>query len=346
MKFTLNEIAELLDGELEGNGQEEIFSISKIEEAKKGSISFLANPKYESYLYTTEATAVIVGKDFRPQRKYNSSLLRVADPYSGFTSLLEEYQKILLIGKSGIEQPSYIGEGCKIGENIYRGAFSYIGQNVRIGNNTKIYPQTFIGDNTNIGDNCIIYAGVKIYAGTQVGNNCIIHSGAVIGSDGFGFAPQSDGSYKTIPQLGNVIIEDNVSIGANTTIDCATLDNTIIRKGAKLDNLIQVAHNAEIGENTVIAAQAGISGSSKVGKNCVIAGQVGIVGHLQIADRTTIAAQSGISKSIDKKGTFKMGSPGFEMKDYMKSYAVFRNLPELWERVRQLEEKILNLPAK
>ncbi|MGF1635924.1 MAG: UDP-3-O-(3-hydroxymyristoyl)glucosamine N-acyltransferase [Cyclobacteriaceae bacterium] len=346
MKFTLHQIATLLNGEIEGDEKQEVYTLSKIEEAKKGAISFLANPKYESFLYTTEATAVIVNAQFKPQKAFKSALIRVNDPYSSFTLLLEEYQKAISSQKIGVEQPSYIGEQCQIGSNIYRGAFSYIGNNVSIGNNSKVYPQAYIGDNVSIGENCLIFSGAKIYARTKIGDNCVIHAGAVIGSDGFGFAPQKDGSYKAIPQLGNVVLEDNVSIGANTTIDCATLDSTIIKQGAKLDNLIQIAHNAEVGENTVIAAQSGVSGSSKVGKNCVIAGQVGIVGHLTIADRTTVAAQSGISKSVEKPGTVKMGSPGFDIKEYMRCYAAFRNLPELRQRVKQLEEKILNLPAK
>ena len=270
-------------------------------------------------------------------------MVKVNDPYSAFTLLLEEYYKIISYQKVGIEEPSHVGENTEIGTAIYRGAFSYIGKNVKIGNNVKIFPHVYIGDDIVIGNDCILYSGVKIYHGTKVGNKCVFHSGVVIGSDGFGFAPQQDGTYKTIPQLGNVVIEDNVDIGANTVIDRATLGSTIIRKGVKLDNLIQIAHNVEIGANTVIAAQSGISGSTKMGKNCVIAGQVGVVGHLEIADHVTLAAKTGLSKSVKKPGTMKFGYPAQDYKEYLRCHAVFRNLPELRERVKQLEEKILNL---
>jgi UDP-3-O-[3-hydroxymyristoyl] glucosamine N-acyltransferase len=259
--------------------------------------------------------------------------------------LLEEYDKITSFSKMGVEDPSFVGENSEIGENIYRGAFSYIGDNVKIGNNVKIYPHAYIGDNVTIGDNCIFYSGAKIYADTVVGNNCIIHSGVVIGGDGFGFAPQPDGSYKKIPQLGNVILRDNVEIGANTVIDCATLGSTYIDKGVKLDNLVQIAHNVEIGANTVIASQTGISGSAKFGKNCIVGGQVGVVGHVEVADRVTLAAQTGVSKSILDEGAVKWGVPAMDHRDHMKSSVIFRNLPDLLKRVNELEKKILNLPA-
>lgn len=343
MEFTLDQIANILDGEIIGNKDEKIRALSKIQEAKKGSITFLANPKYENYIYDTEASAVIVAKDFNPKKKINVNLVKVDDPYSCFTLLLEEYYKIISYQKIGIEEPSHIGDNTEVGTAVYRGAYSYIGRNVKIGNNVKIFPHVFIGDDIVIGNDCILYSGVKIYQGTRIGNRCVFHSGAVIGSDGFGFAPQQDGTYKTIPQLGNVVIEDNVDIGANTVVDRATLGSTIIRKGVKLDNLIQVAHNVEIGENTVIAAQSGISGSTKMGKNCVVAGQVGFVGHLVIADRVTIAAKSGVSKSVKESGAVRLGSPALDHKEFLKSHAVFRNLPDLRERVKQLEEKILNL---
>ena len=270
-----------------------------------------------------------------------SSLVLVEDPYSSFTILLEEYHKLISFQKTGIEQPSFIGEKTTVGKNIYRGAFSYIGTNVKIGDNAKIYPHVYVGDESVIGDNVILHPNVKLYAGTRIGNNCVIHSGTVIGSDGFGFAPQGDGTYKAIPQLGNVIIEDNVNIGANTVIDCATLfgDSTIIRQGVKLDNLIQIAHNVEVGKNTVIAAQTGISGSSRVGDNNIIAGQVGIAGHLVLANNTSIGAQAGISKSTEE-GERLMGAPAFDVKEYYKSYAVFKKLPELSHRLRELERKI------
>lgn len=316
--------------------------LAKIQDAKEGQIAFLANPKYEQYIYTTHATAVIVQKDFQPKKDIQSSLVLVEDPYSSFTILLEEYHKLISFQKSGIEQPSFIGEKTTIGKNIYRGAFSYIGSNVKIGDNAKIYPHVFIGDDVTLGNNVILHPNVKLYAGTKIGNDCVIHSGTVIGSDGFGFAPQEDGTYKTIPQLGNVIIEDSVTIGANTVIDCATLfgDSTIIRQGVKLDNLIQIAHNVEVGKNTVIAAQTGISGSSKVGDNCMIAGQVGIAGHLVIANNTGLGAQSGVSKSIAVEGERLIGYPAFNMKEYYKAYAVFKQLPDLNHRLRELEKKV------
>lgn len=332
----------MLGGEVRGNGNQKINMLGKIQDAKEGQIAFLANPKYEQYIYTTKASAVIVQKDFQPKKEIQSSLVLVDDPYSSFTVLLEEYHKLISFQKSGIEQPSFIGEKTTVGKNIYRGAFSYIGNDVKIGDNTKIYPHVFVGDNVTIGNNVILHPNVKLYAGTRIGNNCVIHAGTVIGSDGFGFAPQEDGTYKTIPQLGNVIIEDNVAIGANTVIDCATLfgDSTIIRQGVKLDNLIQIAHNVEIGKNTVIAAQAGISGSSKVGENCMIAGQVGIAGHLVIANNTSLGAQAGISKSITEEGARMLGYPAFDIKEYFRAYAIFKKLPDLNYRLRELEKKM------
>ncbi|HEY9009215.1 UDP-3-O-(3-hydroxymyristoyl)glucosamine N-acyltransferase [Ohtaekwangia sp.] len=343
MEFTISQIAAMLGGAVQGDGSEKINMLAKIQDAKKGQLAFLSNPKYEQYIYTTQASVVIVKKDFVPRKEITTNLILVDDPYSSFTALLEEYHKMINFQKTGIEQPSYIGENSTVGKNIYRGAFSYIGSNVKIGDNVKIHPQAFVGDNVVIGDNTILHAGVKIYAGTRIGSNCVIHSGTVLGSDGFGFAPQEDGTYKTIPQLGNVILEDNVTIGGNTVIDCATLfgDATIIRQGVKLDNLIQVAHNVEIGKNTVIAAQSGISGSTKIGENCVLAGQVGVAGHLVLANNTSIGAQAGISKSIKDEGEKLMGAPAFDVKDYFKSYAVFKKLPDLNERLRELEKKVL-----
>ena len=332
----------MLDGEVRGDGNQKINMLAKIQDAKEGQIAFLANPKYEQYIYTTNASAVIVHKDFQPKKEIQSSLVLVDDPYSSFTVLLEEYHKLISFQKSGVEQPSFIGEKTIVGKNIYRGAFSYIGTNVKVGDNAKIYPHVFVGDDVVIGNDVILHPNVKLYAGTKIGSNCVIHSGTVIGSDGFGFAPQEDGTYKTIPQLGNVIIEDNVTIGANTVIDCATLfgDSTIIRKGVKLDNLIQIAHNVEVGKNTVIAAQAGISGSSKVGDNCMIGGQVGIAGHIVLANNTSLGAQVGIGKSVLKEGERLLGSPAFDIKEYFRSYAVFKKLPELNQRLRELEQKV------
>jgi UDP-3-O-[3-hydroxymyristoyl] glucosamine N-acyltransferase len=342
MEFTVSQIAAMLGGEVKGNGADKVKMLAKIQDAKPGQIAFLSNPKYEQYIYTTQASAVIVKKDFTPKKEITSSLILVDDPYISFTLLLEEYHKLVSFQKSGIEQPSYVGENTTTGSNIYRGAFSYLGNNTRIGDNVKIYPHVYIGDNVVIGNNTIIHPGVKIYSDSRVGNNCVIHSGTVIGSDGFGFAPQEDGTYKTIPQLGNVIIEDNVAIGGNTVIDCATLfgDSTFIRKGVKLDNLIQIAHNVEVGQNTVIAAQTGVSGSTKIGNNCIIAGQVGVAGHLTIANNTSVGAQSGILKSIKDEGVKILGAPAFDVKDYFKTYAVFKQLPDLNFRLRQLEKKI------
>jgi UDP-3-O-[3-hydroxymyristoyl] glucosamine N-acyltransferase len=348
MEFTINQVAGMLGGEVKGNGSETINMLAKIQDAKKGQIAFLSNPKYEQYIYTTQASAVIVNKDFIPKKHISANLILVEDAYISFTALLEEYHKLISFQKVGIEQPSYIGENVVAGNNIYRGAFSYIGNNVRIGNNVKIYPHVFVGDDVIIGDNTILHSSVKVYSGTKIGHQCVIHAGAVIGSDGFGFAPQEDGAYKAIPQLGNVIIEDDVSIGANTVIDCATLsgDATIIRKGVKLDNLIQVAHNVEIGKNTVIAAQTGISGSSKIGENCMIAGQVGIAGHLVIANKTGIGAQAGILKSINKEGQQILGSPAFDVKEYYRAYAVYKQLPDLNSRLRELQTKLRQLEGK
>jgi UDP-3-O-[3-hydroxymyristoyl] glucosamine N-acyltransferase len=337
----------MLKGTVQGDGNQSINMLAKIQDAKAGQIAFLANPKYEQFIYTTHATAVIVHKDFQPKKEIQSSLIRVEDPYASFTILLEEYHKLISFQKAGIEQPSFIGDKTTVGKNIYRGAFSYIGTNVQIGDNTKIYPHVFVGDNVVIGNNVILHPNVKLYAGTVIGNNCVIHAGTIIGSDGFGFAPLEDGSYKTIPQLGNVIIEDNVSIGANTVIDCATLmgDSTVIRKGVKLDNLIQIAHNVEVGKNTVIAAQSGIAGSSKVGENCMIAGQVGIAGHLVIANNTSLGAQAGVSKSVTEEGQRQLGYPAYDIKEYFRAYALFKKLPDLNYRLRELEKKVEGIPA-
>lgn len=346
MEFSVNQIAGMIGGEVEGDGERIVDNLGKIEEGKAKTISFLSNEKYESYIYKSDAAAIIVKNNFTPKNTIKPALIKVEDPYSAFTLLLEEYNKILTYSKSGVESPAFIGKECSVGENIYRGAFSYIGNNAKIGNNVKIYPQAHIGDNVEIGDNTVIFQGVKIYADCKIGKNCNIQAGTVIGSDGFGFAPQSDGTYKTIPQLGNVILEDNVSIGANTTIDCATLGSTIIRKGAKIDNLVQIAHNVEIGENTVIASQTGVSGSTKVGKNCVIAGQVGIVGHIELADHTTVGAKSGISKTVKKTNTIISGTVAIDHKQYLKATTLFKRLPELHQQVQQLEKIVLNLPTE
>ena len=341
MKFTVSQIAELIGGEVVGDGSATITQVGKIQEAGKGELSFLANPKYEQHIYTTSATAVIVSTKFEPTQDISASLIKVEDPYASFTLLLEAYHQMTYVPKSGVEDPSFISESAIIGDSPYRGAFSYIGDKAKLGNNVQIYPNAYIGDGCLIGDNTIIYAGAKIYAGTKIGSNCVIHAGAVVGSDGFGFAPQEDGSYKTIPQMGQVILEDNVSIGANATIDCATFpgDATQIKKGTKIDNLVQLAHNVTIGKNTVIAAQAGISGSTELGENCVVAGQVGIVGHLKIHDRTTFAAQAGVSRGTKKEGETLFGSPAYDIKGFMSSYAAFKQLPDINRRLRELEKK-------
>ncbi|HKB44329.1 MAG TPA: UDP-3-O-(3-hydroxymyristoyl)glucosamine N-acyltransferase, partial [Chitinophagaceae bacterium] len=299
MVFRASQIAILINGKVEGDLNTIVDSFGKIEEAKEGQLTFLSNPKYEDYLYSTKASIIIINDSYELKQPVNAILIRVADAYTAFATLLSKYEEIITQQLSGIQQPSYISKTASYGENVFIGAFVYLGENVKIGSNTKIFPNTYIGDNVLVGDNCIIYPGVKIYHDCKVGNHVIIHAGTVIGSDGFGFAPQTDGSFKKIPQLGNVIIEDNVEIGANATIDRATLGFTIIRSGSKLDNLIQVGHNAEIGNSTIIAAQAGISGSTKIGNNVMIGGQAGIVGHIQIGDGAKINAQSGVSKSIE-----------------------------------------------
>lgn len=344
MEFELRQIAELLAGEIEGNGDQIINSISKIEDAKKGSISFLSNPKYEAFLYTTEASGIIISKDLELKKPVNATLIRVDDPYISFTALLEAYHKIHSLKKQGIEAPVYIGKESEYGVNFYLGAFAYIGENVRIGKNVKIYPQVYIGDNVKIGDNCILYAGAKIYEKTIIGSYCTIQAGAVLGSHGFGFAPQLDGSYKKIPQIGNVVLEDHVDIGANTTIDCGTFESTIIKEGVKIDNLVQIAHNVEVGEHTVIASQAGISGSTKIGRGVVLGGQVGVAGHIRVIDGTKAGGQTGITKTIKKKNQVLFGTPAVDKLGFMKSYAIYKKLPEVMDRIQHLEQKILNLP--
>jgi UDP-3-O-[3-hydroxymyristoyl] glucosamine N-acyltransferase len=339
MEFSLDQIAALLGGSIVGNGNLKVSRLDKIQEGKPGGISFLANEKYESHIYTTGATAVIVGEDFEPQKPVEAALIRVKNPYTGFTQLLEAYVQLSKGSKLGVEEPAYLGEGTEVGPECYRGAFSYIGKNSRIGKAVKIHPHAFIGDGVAIGDYTIIHSGARICDGSIIGSYCELKPNCVIGSDGFGFAPQEDGSYKPIPQIGNVILEDYVHIGANTTIDCATMGSTIIRKGAKIDNLVQIAHNVVIGEHTVIAAQAGISGSTEIGSNCVIAGKAGIVGHIKIADGTTVGANTGISKSITTPGQTIFGYMGFEMKAFLKSYSIFKNLSQLQDRIKELEKK-------
>ena len=335
MKFTAAQIAGILDGEVFGNPDAEVYKLAKIEEGTTGSLTFLANTKYANYLYSTSATIVIVNKSYELENEVKATLIKVDDAYSSFSKLLEYYNQVKLM-KSGIEQPSVISEGVTYGEDLYLGSFCYIGKNVSIGNNVKIYPNSFIGDNVVIGDGCVFFAGVRIYSETEIGNHVTIHSGTIIGSDGFGFAPLEDGSFSKIPQIGNVVIEDYVEIGSCSTIDRATLGTTYIRKGAKLDNQIQVAHNVEIGENTVIAAQTGIAGSTKIGKNCMIGGQVGIAGHITIGNFVKIQAQSGIGKSL-KDGEVVQGSPAFNYGDFAKSFVHFRNLPKIVNEIEELK---------
>ena len=336
MKFTAQQISEILEGEIQGNPNEEVFKLSKIEEGEKGSLTFLSNPKYNSYLYTTNASVAIVNKSFIPEKKITATLIKVEDSYKAFSKLLEYYNQVKL-NKSGIEEPNFISESATLGENIYLGAFSYIGNNVLIGNNVKIYPNVYIGDNVAISDNVTLFAGVKLYSESIIGKNCTLHSGVIIGCDGFGFVPDENGVYQSVPQTGNVIIEDNVDIGASTTIDRATLGSTIIKKGVKLDNQIQIAHNVEVGENTVIAAQTGIAGSTKIGKNCMIGGQVGFAGHLTIGDNVRVQAQSGVGRNL-KDGSVVQGSPSFNYGDWNKSYVHFKNLPKLVNKIHQLEK--------
>jgi len=339
MEFTLGQIAAILQGKVEGDENQTVSRLDKIQDGKPGGISFLANDKYTPFLYETEATAVIVSHSFQPAKFVKTNLIRVEDAYRGFTQLLDAYSQLMKSSVVGIEEPCYFDSTSEIGTDAYRGAFSYVGKQCKIGNNVKIYPNAHIGDRVTIGDNCIIHVGAKICADTVMGNNCEIHPGSVIGADGFGFVPQEDGTYKNIPQIGNVILEDNVSVGANTTIDCATMGSTIIRKGVKIDNLVQIAHNVIIGENTVIASQAGISGSTEIGKNCIIAGKAGIVGHIKIADNTTIGANTGISKSIKPAGKTIFGYMGMDMKQFLKSYSLFKNLEAIDNRLRELEKK-------
>lgn len=336
MKFKASQIAEILEGTVEGNPDAEVSKLSKIEEGTEESLSFLSNPKYTSYIYTTKATVTIVASDFIPEEKIETTLIKVKDPRAAFTTLLEFYDQYKN-NKSGIEQPSFVSETASIGKDLYLGAFGYIGNGVKLGDNVKIYPNSFIGDNVTIGNDVVIFSGAKINSDSVIGDRCVIHSGVIIGSDGFGFVPNEEGVYKKVPQIGNVIIEEDVDIGAGTTIDRATLGSTIIRKGVKLDNQIQVAHNVEIGAHTAIASQTGIAGSSKIGKHCLIGGQVGIAGHIVIGNNVKIQAQSGVGRNI-KDGEAIQGSPSFGYSDWNKSYVHFRNLPQIVSRINTLEK--------
>ena len=336
MEFKVKDIASLLNGTVEGDGEMKLHSISKIDQGVPGTLTFLSNPAYTKYIYNTEASAVLVSKEFQADQPLSCSLIRVDDPYVALAQLLKMYEQ-LKPAKKGIEQPSFVSGSATLGDGIYLGAFAYISDNVIIGNNVKIYPQVYIGDNVVIGDNTILYAGVRIYADCKIGSDCILHSGVVIGADGFGFAPGNDGSYSKIAQIGNVILEDCVELGANTTVDRATMGSTILHRGVKLDNQIQIAHNVEVGENTVMAALTGVSGSTKIGKNCTFAGQVGLSGHLTIGDNVKIGGQAGIMSSVPENSTV-MGSPAMDIKDYLRSMVIFKRLPQMSGEISDLKK--------
>jgi UDP-3-O-[3-hydroxymyristoyl] glucosamine N-acyltransferase len=346
MQFSAAQIALLINGRIEGDPNVTVGSFGKIEQAGAGQLAFLANPKYEEYLYTTEASVTIVNETLELKQPVKTTLIRVADAYTAFASLLTKYQEIEAQQLTGIQEPAYISATARVGEKVFIGAFAYLGDGVVIGNNVKIHPQVYLGTNVRVGDNTVLHPGVKIYHDCVIGKNVTIHAGTVIGGDGFGFAPQADGTFKKVPQIGNVEIEDFVEIGSNATIDRATMGSTLIRTGAKLDNLVQVAHNVDVGHHTVIAAQAGISGSTKVGNGVMIGGQAGLVGHLQIADGARINAQSGVTKSIKTPGGAVTGSPAYDYTSALRSQALSRNLPELEKRLKELEEQIRQLLAE
>ena len=343
MEFSALQIATILNGEVVGNSDVTVAGLAKIEEGQTGTLSFLSNPKYEEYIYTTQSSICIVNKSFTPAKELPETLtlIKVDDAYACFAKLLEVYNQMRQ-KQPKVETPSFISETAKVGEGLYLGAFAYIGENAVIGNNVKIYPQAYIGDGVVIGDDCTIHAGVKIYADTKIGNRCVLHAGVVLGSDGFGFAPDEKGVFSKVPQIGNVVLEDDVEIGSNTTIDCATMGSTVIRQGVKIDNLVHLAHNVEVGHHSAIAAQVGVAGSAKIGKHVMIGGQAGISGHLHVADGTKIVAQSGIPNTI-KKAEVLMGSPAIPMDDYKKSFVGFRRLPIIIKKLSELEDKIKTL---
>ena len=346
MQFNAAQIAAIINGKIEGDENVSVSSFGKIENAQPGQLAFLANPKYEEYLYTTEASIIIINETQELKQKLTATLIRVPDAYSSFATILANYQKMMTEHMPGIQQPVYISATAKLGENIFIGAFSYIGNNVIIGDNVKIFPQVFLGDNVSVDANTTIYPGVKIYYDCVIGKNVTIHAATVIGSDGFGFAPQADGTFKKVPQIGNVVIEDNVEIGSNTSIDRATIGSTLIRSGAKLDNLIQIAHNVEVGNFTIIAAQAGISGSTKIGSSVIIGGQAGLAGHINIADNVKINGQSGVNKSVKTSGISITGTNAYEYTKAMRSMAIARNLPEMEKRIHELEALVKQLLAE
>lgn len=344
LEFSANQIAEIANGIVEGDGDVKINTIAKIEEGHPGAISFLANPKYTHFIYSTGSSAVLVSKDFKAEQPVSATLIRVDDPYATVARLLTIVQQMTTPQPKGVEQPSFIADGVSVDEESYVGAFAYIGRGVKLGKNVKIYPQVYIGDGCEIGDNTILYAGVKIYHGCKVGNRCVLHSGAVIGADGFGFAPTAHG-YDKIPQIGNVEIADDVEIGANTTVDRAMMGSTRIEKGVKLDNLIQIAHNCRVGSNTVMAAQAGVAGSAKIGEWCMVGGQVGIAGHITVGDKVEIAAQSGLPKGVPANSRL-FGSPAIDIRKWGRQAVAVKNLPELYRKVKNLESTLASIEKK
>ena len=345
MEFTAKAIAEFLQGEVVGNPEVKVNNVAKIEEATPGTLAFLANPKYNKYLYTTEASIVLINKDFELEQKVSLTLIKVDNAYESFAKLLELAEQARPV-KQGISELAFIEESAKIGDGVYIAPFVYIGENVIVEDNAKLYPHVFIDDNAKIKKISKLYSGVKVYHECVIGENCIVHSGAVIGSDGFGFAPDENNVYRKIPQLGNVIVEDNVEIGSNTTIDRATMGSTFIKKGAKLDNLNQIGHNVQVGENTVIAAQSGIAGSTKIGKNCQFGGQSGVAPHIQIADGVKVTPQAGIPNTIKEPGSIVMGTPAFNIREFQKSFIVYKQLPDLFKRVKELENEIKRLKGE
>ena len=338
MELTASQLAALVNGTVDGDENVKVGTFARIEEGHPGALSFLANPKYTHYIYSTESSVVLVRKDFVPEHPVKATLIRVDDPYATVARLLEMVTEMNKVEKTGIESPAFIAEGVEVPADAYIGAFAYIGKGTKLAPGVKIYPQTYVGENCEIGEGTILYAGVKIYHDCKVGKGCIIHSGAVIGADGFGFAPV-DGGYEKIPQTGNVVVDDDVEIGANTTIDRAMMGATHIGKGVKLDNLIQIAHNCSVGPHTVMAAQVGVAGSAKIGAQCMVGGQVGFVGHISIADGTQIGAQSGVNKAT-KPGERIMGAPAVEMGEYARSLVYVKKLGSLYERVKELEKKL------
>ncbi|MDR1678586.1 MAG: UDP-3-O-(3-hydroxymyristoyl)glucosamine N-acyltransferase [Prevotellaceae bacterium] len=345
MVFTAQQIADFLKGTVIGNPDVKVSDLSKIEDGKPGTLTFLSNPKYAPYLYNTQASIVLVNNDFEPEEKINATLIKVADAYQSLAMLLDLVEQSKP-RKKGISPLACVAATAQIGKDVYIAPLAFVGDNAIVNNNAQIYPHAYVGDNATIGENSVLFAGATVYDGCVVGNRCILHAGCVIGSDGFGFAPQADGSYKKIPQIGNVVIEDDVEIGANTTLDCATMGSSLVRRGVKLDNLVHLAHNVEVGENTAIAAQCGVAGSTKIGKQCILAGQVGLVGHISVADGSIFGAQSGINTSIKEANQTWLGSPANPVAKTRRIYAVTRNLPDLQNEIIALKKEMAELKEK